>query len=235
LAKFDKVENINCKNLLSCFANQIRQYFYLFFLDTTSFITNMMLIKCSDICLRSKWSLQDVEAAGFVSFNLHQNGLLGDIMQVYSSYYSMDQALLSTRIHFYGSAFYTFQEDDGDYQEIKIYVGDVVEIGLEEGKNGFASVKAILRHRGNDGNDYVFIFVYWFEDISKQDTLLLCPIYQLQSDTNNSWYCIHPISTVKKSTSKASFVHSCDSRCTADRHETSNREYLYNNFLFSAI
>ena len=64
-------------------------------LDITS-VMNMTLIKCSDICLRSKWSLHDIEAAGFVSSDLHKNGLLGDIMQVYSSYYSMNQALLST-------------------------------------------------------------------------------------------------------------------------------------------
>ena len=75
----------------------------------------MMLVKCSDVCLQSKWYPCDIEAAGFVTSDLHKNGLLSDIMQVYSSYYSMDQALLSTRIYFYGSASYTFQEEDGDY------------------------------------------------------------------------------------------------------------------------
>ncbi|GBB83725.1 hypothetical protein RclHR1_01040030 [Rhizophagus clarus] len=44
--------------------------------DNTSLITNMTLIRCSDIYLRSKWCLQDIEAAGFISPNLHKNGLL---------------------------------------------------------------------------------------------------------------------------------------------------------------
>jgi hypothetical protein len=194
----------------------------------------MTLIRCSDICLRSKWCLPDIEAAGFISPNLHKNGLLGDIMQVYSSYYSMDQALLSTHIHFYNSASYTIQKDKDDYQKIEVHVGDVVEIALVENASGFASVDAIIKHRGNDKQDYVFIYITWFEDISRQDELLLCPIYQLQKNTNHSWYRIHPISTVK-STSGVSFVHNCDSRCTVDHHETSNFKYIQNNFLFTAI
>ena len=139
-------------------------------------ITNMTLIKCSDICLRSKWSLHDIETAGFISPDLRKNGLLSDIMQVYSSYYSMEQALISTRIYFYDSASYTFQEANGDYQEIKVHVGDVVEISLVNNESGFARIKAIIKHHGNDEQDYVFIYVAWFEDISRQDELLLSPI-----------------------------------------------------------
>ena len=36
----------------------------------------------------------------FISPNLHKNDLLSDIMQVYSLYYLMDHALLTTHIHF---------------------------------------------------------------------------------------------------------------------------------------
>ncbi len=32
----------------------------------------------------------------------------------------------------------------------------------------------------------VFIYVAWFEDISRQDELLLSPIYRLQKDTNHN-------------------------------------------------
>ena len=194
----------------------------------------MMLVKCSDVCLRSKWYPCDIEAAGFVTSDLHKNGLLSDIMQVYSSYYSMDQALLSTRIYFYGSASYTFQEEDGDYQEIKIRVGDMVEIALVDNESGFANIKAILKHHGNDEQDYIFIYVAWFEDLLRQDELISCPIYRLQKDFSHTYYRIHPISTVKPK-SEVLFVHHCDSRCTADNHELSNYEYLQNNFLFSAI
>ena len=194
----------------------------------------MTPIKCSDICLRSKWYPHDIEAAGFISSDLHINGLLGDVMQAYSSYYSMDQALLSTRIHFYNSAFYTFQGEDDDYQEIKVRVGDIIEIALVNNESGFASIKAIFKHNGNDECDYIFIYVAWFEDISRRDELTLCSIFRLQKDTNHTWYRVHPISTVKP-TSEISFVHHCNSHCTASDHEPSNYEYLQNNFLFTAI
>ena len=113
----------------------------------------------------------------------------------------LNEALLSTRVYFYGSASYTFQEENENYWEIKVYVGDTVEC---------------------------------FEDTLRKNELLLCSIYQLQKDTNHSWYRIHPISTVKH-TSEASFVHYCNSKCTANNHEPANFEYLQNSFLFSAI
>lgn len=202
--------------------------------NTVGSIENMTLIKCSDVCLKFKWHLQDIKAAGFISSNLHKNGLLGDVMKVYSLYYSMEQALLSTHIHFYNFASYIFQDENGDNRKIKVHVGDIVEIALVENESGYARIEAIFKHHGNDEQDHVFIYVSWFEDVLKQTELLLCPIYRLQKYTNDSWYRVHPISTVK-STPEISFVHNCDSRCTVDHHETSNSEYIRNEFLFTAI
>ncbi|CAB4381549.1 unnamed protein product [Rhizophagus irregularis] len=73
-----------------------------------------------------------------------------------------------------------------------------------------------------------------FEVTLRENELLLCSIYQLQKDTNHSWYRIHPLSIVK-STSEVSFVHHCNSRCTTKNYEPSNYEYLQNNFVFTAI
>ncbi|GBC34053.2 uncharacterized protein OCT59_019068 [Rhizophagus irregularis] len=93
-------------------------------------------------------------------------------MQVYSSYCSILQALLLTHIHFYSSASYTFQEEIG--------------IALVEDKSGFAGIIEIVKLHGNDGQDYIFTYCL-FEDVSRRDELLSCPIYQLQIDTNDSW------------------------------------------------
>jgi len=57
---------------------------------------------------------------------------------------------------------------------------------LVNNESGFARIKAIIKHPGNDEQDYVFIYVAWFEDISRQDELLLSPIYRLQKDTNHN-------------------------------------------------
>ena len=133
-----------------------------------------------EVELNMKWSLQDIKAVRFISPNLHKNGLLSDIMQVYSSYYSMEQALLSTHVHFYNSASYTYQKNNDDYQKMEIRVDDVAKIALIGDESGFAKVNAILKHRENDKQDYIFIYVAWFKDISRKNELLLCPIYQLQ-------------------------------------------------------
>ena len=53
----------------------------------------------------------------------------------------------------------------------------MVEIALVDNESGFASVKAILKHHGNDDQDYVFIYVAWFEDLLRQDELISCSIY----------------------------------------------------------
>ena len=98
----------------------------------------------------------------------------------------MDQALLSTRIHFYNSASYIFQEEDGNYQKVEVHVEDVVEVTLVNNESGFANVKAIFKHRGNDQQDYIFIYIAWFEETPRRDELLSCPIYRLQKDTNHS-------------------------------------------------
>jgi hypothetical protein len=100
----------------------------------------------------------------------------------------MEQALLSTHIHFYNSASYIFQEENGNYQKIKVHIDDIVEIALMENESSFASIRAILKHHGNDEQNYVFIYIAWFENVLRLDELLLCPIYQLQKDTNDSWY-----------------------------------------------
>ena len=56
----------------------------------------------------------------------------------------------------------------------------MVEIALVDNESGFANIKAILKHHGNDEQDYVFIYVAWFEDLLRQDELISCPIYRLQ-------------------------------------------------------
>ncbi|POG66240.1 hypothetical protein GLOIN_2v1880014 [Rhizophagus irregularis DAOM 181602=DAOM 197198] len=76
----------------------------------------------------------------------------------------MEQALLSIHIHFYNSASYTFQEENGDYQKINVCIGNVVGIASVKVES-FADVKAILKLPWNDGQDYIFTY-YLFEDVS---------------------------------------------------------------------
>jgi len=50
--------------------------FYLELIDIPNSNENVTFIKCSDICLQSKWNLQDIKAAGFISPDLHVNDVV---------------------------------------------------------------------------------------------------------------------------------------------------------------
>ena len=109
-------------------------------------------------------------------------------MQVYSSYFSLEQALLNTKISYYQSVSYSIVESNGDYQYVKFHVGEAVETTLStNGQSAYGIVKGIIEHVWNDGQAYVFVYLDWLEDLGKIDNLLGCPIYRLQHTYNNSW------------------------------------------------
>ena len=138
-------------------------------------------LNCSEIKLRSKWNKHKIESTGFISNNLDTNGLLESIMQVYSSYFSLEQALLKTKVSYYQSASYSITEPNGDYQYIKLCVGEAVKTTMStDGQSAFGIVKGIIEHTWNDNQVYMFIYLDWLEDLKKCESLLGCPIYRLQ-------------------------------------------------------
>ncbi|CAG8676168.1 23204_t:CDS:2, partial [Gigaspora margarita] len=56
-------------------------------------VSNITSFNCSEIKLRSRCDKKKIENTGFISDNLEINGLLENIMHVYSSYFSVEQAL----------------------------------------------------------------------------------------------------------------------------------------------
>src|ERR1044071_3838181 len=91
---------------------------------------NLTHSNCTEIKLGSMWNKHKIESAGFISTNLETNGLLKSIMRVYSSYFSLEQALLKTKISYYQIVSYSIVEPNGDYQYVKLRVGEVVETTL---------------------------------------------------------------------------------------------------------
>ena len=181
------------------------------------------------------WNKHKIESAGFISTNLETNGLLKSIMRVYSSYFSLEQALLKTKISYYQIVSYSIVEPNGDYQYVKLRVGEVVETTLStDGQSAFGIIKGIIEHTWNDGQAYVFIYLDWLEDLKKWDNLLGCPIYRLQHIHNKSWDRIHPISIVSQSPN-VPFIHNCKTGCSLQQHDITNREYIRNDFFFTAI
>ncbi|CAG8819943.1 16006_t:CDS:2, partial [Racocetra persica] len=164
-----------------------------------------------------------VEAAGFISTNIETTGLFEDITKAYSSYYSFEQALLETRVHFYENMSYTVFKPDGDYHTVKLKVGEIVEVTrYDESELTFGKIMSIIEHSWNDNQEYVFLCFDWLEDLNKWDSLLDCQVYHIQ---HNSLSRVHPISTVLQS-SGIPFIHYCDSNCSFQRHDTTNAEYI---------
>ncbi|GBB93527.1 hypothetical protein RclHR1_02190002 [Rhizophagus clarus] len=131
-------------------------------------------------------------------------------------------------ISYYQNVSYFIIESDGDYQDVKLRVGEAVETTLHtDWQPAFGVVKGIIKHTWNDGHDYVFIYLDWLGDLKKCDDLL-------QHTYNNSWDGIHPISIVSRSPN-VPFVHNCKSRCLLQQHDFTNREYLRNDFFYTAI
>ncbi|CAG8646863.1 20092_t:CDS:2 [Gigaspora margarita] len=129
--------------------------------DDSDEVTNFVLFGCSEVKLVLKWNRNQIEVTGFTSTNIESNGLLKDLMETYSLYYSFDQALLEIRVHFYENVSYTISKSDEDYQNVKLKVGEIVEATL------FGESEQT------------------FECSNKWDSLLDCPIYHIQHSCNN--------------------------------------------------
>jgi hypothetical protein len=99
-------------------------------------------------------------------------------MRVYSSYFSIEQALLKTNIRFFQNISYSIVESNGNYQYIKFCIGEAVETTLSDNEQpAFGIVKAIIEHTWNNNQVYIFIYLEWLEYLNKFDDLLGCPIY----------------------------------------------------------
>ncbi|CAG8771651.1 15108_t:CDS:1, partial [Gigaspora rosea] len=144
-------------------------------------------------------------------------------------------AILNTKIRYYQNASYSIVESNSDFQDVRFCVGEAVETTLSNnGQPAFRVVKGIIEHKWNDNQVYVFINLKWLKFLNKFDNLLGCPIYCLQRACKNDFDRIHPISIVSKSPDTP-FVHNCKSKCSPLQHNVTNREYIQNDFFYTAI
>ncbi|CAG8502472.1 3095_t:CDS:2 [Dentiscutata erythropus] len=71
-----------------------------------------------------------IESSRFISTDLETNELFESIMHAYSSYFSIDQSLLKTKIKYYQNVSFSIIKSNGDNQYVKFRVGKVVETTL---------------------------------------------------------------------------------------------------------
>ena len=146
---------------------------------------------------------------------------------------NMKGGIVNKGLEFYDYVSYVVLDDGEVEANVRLHVGDVIDIKEEEEKDAFAMIRAIVRHKANNGNLYVFLVIDWFEAIGGEDELLRCPYYKLQRPEEMRWRRVYPMAFVDH-ISNAHFVHCCSSSCT-NKHDEINRSYLHNSFFYKTI
>ena len=135
-------------------------------------------------------------------------------------------------MEFYGSITYTVLKDPPI--QLKLRIGDVVEIEEESEGIAYARIKSIIRHKANNGHYYAFFVFEWFEATNTTNTILGCPLYKIQNPEETRWFriftidCIHRVPCVH-------FIHNCTNTCNTESHDETNRSYILNSFYYNAV
>jgi len=129
---------------------------------------------------------------------------------------------------------YTLLDDNGEfYAHIKLHIGDVVIIKEEESES-YAIIKAIFTHKYNNDFVYAFVWIDWLKDTERTDSLLRCPIFERQRESDTRWHRIYPISILNE-IPKVHFVHACHPSCSADAHDDANIQYYMNQYFYKTV
>ncbi|CAG8513601.1 10429_t:CDS:2, partial [Scutellospora calospora] len=159
----------------------------------------------SKIKLRKKISL--VNQKEMVLSQINSSEFKSELMLSYQDF-GQNAALINKSISFYQNITYLIENEYGIIEKCSLSLGDIVTIEEEEEEESFAMIKAIFRHKSNDGHFYAFIMIDWFENTGQINNLLECPIYKIQSTNNKKWRRVFPLSVVDN-TKKVHFVHNC--------------------------
>ncbi|CAG8627664.1 15488_t:CDS:2, partial [Dentiscutata erythropus] len=74
----------------------------------------------------------------------------------------------------------------------------------------YAMIKAIFKHKSNNGHYYPFIYVDWFENTSREHIKVNCPLFILNQNTSRRKILSL---TIVNEIRKAHFVYNCNARC----------------------
>ncbi|CAG8651128.1 1777_t:CDS:2, partial [Paraglomus brasilianum] len=134
-----------------------------------------------------KWNTSQIDAAGFSKRFDIDNPLYRDFSAAYSDYMEMTAAVINKGLEFYDHISYDVLDNEEVEANVHLHVGDVVDIKEEEEENSFAIIRAIVFHKANNVNMYIFLVIDWFQVISGKDKLLNCLYYMLQKPEEMHW------------------------------------------------
>ena len=141
--------------------------------------------------------------------------------------------LLNRKLEFYNSISYTIINKDQDPIQLKIHIGDIVELPEESEGIAYAKIKSIFRHQANNGKYYAFFLFDWFQATNVLDSMLECPLYNIQKPDESRWFRVFPITLVDHNP-RVFFIHNCRDTCNTE-HDEGNRCYILNEFYYNAV
>ena len=183
--------------------------------------------------MHKKWNTSQIDAAGFSKRFDINNPLYRDFSAAYSDYMEMTAAVINQGLEFYNYVSYDVLDNEEVEANVHLRVGDVIDIKEEEEGNSFAIIRAIVRHKANNANMYIFLVIDWFQAIGGEDELLNCSYYMLQRPEETRWRRVYPVTLVDHA-SNTHFVHCCTTSCT-NKHDENNRRYIRNDFFYKTV
>ena len=183
--------------------------------------------------MHKKWNISQIGAARFSKKLNIDNPLYRDFSAAYSDYMEMPAAVINKGLEFYNYVSYDVLDDEKVEANVHLRVGDVIDVKEEEEGNSFAIIRAIIRHKANNENMYIFLVIDWFQAINGEDELLKCPYYMLQKSEETRWRRVYPLTLVDH-TSNTHFIHCCTMGCT-NKHDENNRRYIRNVFFYNTV
>uniref|UniRef100_U9UVI7 BAH domain-containing protein n=1 Tax=Rhizophagus irregularis (strain DAOM 181602 / DAOM 197198 / MUCL 43194) TaxID=747089 RepID=U9UVI7_RHIID len=186
-----------------------------------------------DISFSNKWNNKKVRSMGLSKKLDADHPFFRDLYEAYTGFLDSKATLLNKNLEFYGSITYTVIKSNQDNIQIKLRVGDVVELCEESEGIAYAKMASIFRHQANNGKYYAFFSFNWFQATNTMDPVLECPFYNIQKPEESRWFQIFPINFINH-IPYVHFVHNCTNLCNVEHDET-NRGYILNKFYYNAV
>jgi hypothetical protein len=138
-------------------------------------------------------------------------------------------------LKYYDTISYTVLQEDDANVDIRINVGEVIDIEDDNGTGNreYALIRGIFTHQANDYKNYAFFILDWYYNTGRTDNLTGCRIYGLQEPKHNLWPRVHSFHIVDRNP-RVHFVHNYKANCT-NEHAKNNLEYLHNEFFYMAV
>ncbi|CAB4423298.1 unnamed protein product [Rhizophagus irregularis] len=104
-----------------------------------------------DISFSNKWNNKKVRSMGLSKKLDADHPFFRDLYEAYTGFLDSKATLLNKNLEFYGSITYTVIKSNQDNIQIKLRVGDVVELCEETEGIAYAKIASIFRHQANNG------------------------------------------------------------------------------------